>query len=88
MLFLSFNIWHYQHYPWRQSAAADPLWYVRELENLTEEDGMTGGGDVGYFIENRTIINLDGLINSVDSCEHLQNFTANQYLDKIGVDYI
>jgi len=26
--------------------------------------GMTGGGNVGYFIRDRTIINMDGLINS------------------------
>jgi len=90
-LFLSFNNWHFQHFPWRQSAAADPIWYVRKLESLTEEGsliGMTGGGDVGYFIENRTIINLDGLINGVEYYDHLQNFTANRYLDRIGLDYI
>ena len=26
--------------------------------------GMTGGGNVGYFIQDRTIVNMDGLINS------------------------
>jgi hypothetical protein len=90
-LVLSFNMWHFQQFPWRQSTTSDPIWYVRELENMTEEGsliGMTGGGDVGYFIEGRTITNLDGLINGVEYFEHLQNFTAPRYLDKIGLDYI
>src|SRR3990172_13312504 len=26
--------------------------------------GMTGGGNVGYLIHDRTIVNMDGLINS------------------------
>jgi hypothetical protein len=90
-LLVSFNIWHLRVFPFNQPSSADPLWYVRELENLTEEGsliGMTGGGDTGYFIEGRTIINLDGLINGVEYYEHLQNFTTDQYLTRIGLDYI
>jgi hypothetical protein len=61
------------------------------LENLAQEGSLittTDGADVGYFIQGRTITNLDGLIYGVEYFEHLQNFTANRYLDTIGMDYI
>ena len=67
------------------------FWYIKELEAMTEEGsliGMTGGGDVGYFIGNRTISNGDGLINGLEYYAHLQNFTANQYLVRIGLDFV
>jgi hypothetical protein len=50
--------------------------------------GMTGAGSTGYFIQDRTIVNLDGLINSVEYFIHLQNSTADEYFESIGGDYI
>jgi hypothetical protein len=50
--------------------------------------GMTGGGNVGYFIQDRTIVNMDGLINSYP---YFQSNKANQgsdYLYEMGLDYI
>ena len=38
--------------------------------------GMTGGGNTGYFIHDRTIVNMDGLINSYDYFHALQNREA------------
>lgn len=64
---------------------------VRALEERTQEGsliGMTGGGETAYFIENRTIVNLDGLINSLGYFEALKAGTANDYLDAMGLDYV
>ena len=50
--------------------------------------GMTGGGNVGYFIKDRTIVNMDGLINSNDYFHALQNKEAPTYLYQHGVQII
>jgi len=61
------------------------------LESNTEPGsviGMTGGGNVGYFIKDRTIINMDGLINSYDYFQKLQRREAGKYLAESGMNYI
>ena len=61
------------------------------LEEHTEPGsliGMTGGGNAGYFINDRTIVNMDGLINSYDYFRALQTRNAGDYLANIGLDYI
>ncbi len=64
---------------------------VRFLEANTEPGaliGMTGGGMAGYLIHDRTIVNLDGLINSVEYFRLLRQFESDEYLDRIGLDYV
>ena len=61
------------------------------LEEHTEPGsiiGLTGGGNVGYFIQDRTIVNMDGLINSYAYFQALQNRTGGAYLQNIGLDYV
>ncbi len=50
--------------------------------------GMTGGGSVGYFIHNRTIVNIDGLINSTDYFKDLKAGTSSDYLYETGMRYV
>lgn len=50
--------------------------------------GMTGGGSVGYFIHDRAIINMDGLINSNDYFHALQNKQALEYLRSRGLQIV
>jgi hypothetical protein len=50
--------------------------------------GMTGGGNVGYYIRGRTIVNMDGLINSPAYFEALKLGQASDFLTAIGVDYV
>jgi hypothetical protein len=50
--------------------------------------GMTGGGNVGYFIHDRTIVNMDGLINSYDYFKAVQNGDAAAYLRQHNVQII
>jgi hypothetical protein len=67
------------------------LWGARGLEEATEPGaliGSTGGGVIAYFIQDRVIVNLDGLMNSKEYFERLQNGTASEYLDRIGLDYV
>jgi len=64
---------------------------VRALERETEPGsliGSPGGGVVAYFIQDRTIVNLDGLMNSVEYFEALKAGRPEVYLDQIGLDYI
>lgn len=64
---------------------------ARELEGVTEPGaliGTTGGGGLSYFIQGRAIVNLDGLMNSVEYFEMMQAGTADEYLDRIGLDYV
>jgi hypothetical protein len=61
------------------------------LEAHTESGstiGLTGGGNAGYFVHNRTVINMDGLINSSEYFKRLQERTAGEYLADQGMDYI
>ncbi len=64
---------------------------IRELEQYTEENsliGMTGGGETAYFIQDRTIVNVDGLINSVEYFNALKSGTADKFLDNMNLDYV
>ncbi len=69
----------------------DYLLAIRELEKYTDEGsliGMTGGGTTAYFIQNRTIVNLDGLINSAEYFQAMKTGTAGEFLDKLPLDYV
>lgn len=64
---------------------------ARALEQYTEPGatiGTTGGGIVAYFINNRTIINLDGLINSPEYFQRMRRGKTTEYFDRIGLDYV
>ncbi len=50
--------------------------------------GMTGGGIAGYFIHERTIVNMDGLINSSDYFHAVQNREAPQFLHERGLTVV
>lgn len=71
--------------------SANYLASTRELEKQTDEGsliGMTGGGTTAYFIQNRTIVNMDGLINSAEYFQSLKTGTANEFLDRIPLNYV
>ena len=61
------------------------------VEENTEEGsliGMTGGGNLGYFIENRTIVNMDGLINSYEYFQAHKDGCGDEYFAEMGLDYV
>lgn len=79
--------------PWQVSAENAEYYVigVRELEAATEPGaiiGSTGGGVIAYFVKDRTIVNLDGLMNTTAYFEALKSGKAAAYLDEIGLDYV
>jgi hypothetical protein len=50
--------------------------------------GMTGGGNAGYFIQDRAVVNMDGLINSYDYFRAMKAGTGADYLYDTGLRYV
>jgi hypothetical protein len=73
-------------------AANEPYMEISAfLEQHTEPGsiiGMTGGGNAAYFIRDRTIINMDGLINSYQYFQLLKEKEAGKYLAELGMNYV
>jgi hypothetical protein len=64
---------------------------ARWLEANTETDAriaITGAGNLAYFIQDRTIVNMDGLMNTVDYLHALEAEKGADYLAGLGVDYV
>lgn len=81
-----------QRMPYKDPLAGQPYMDMLPiLEGYTEPGaliGMTGGGNAGYFIKGRTIVNMDGLINSYPYFQSLKANQGGKYLANIGLDYI
>jgi hypothetical protein len=50
--------------------------------------GMTGGGNNGYFIKDRTVVNMDGLINSPEYFQALKDGEAANFLTGQGMTIV
>lgn len=78
--------------PYGVHAAGTPYTpIVPFLEANTEPGsliGMTGGGNVGYLMPSRTIVNMDGLINSYAYFLSMQAGTGADYLYNTGLRYV
>lgn len=91
---MSWGYWSYVHatMTYHEWSAQDSYMDLASfLEQHTEPGsviGMTGGGNVGYFIHDRTVVNMDGLINSYQYFELLKNKEAGKYLADIGMNYV
>jgi len=78
---------HYNYFP-ADRPYLEVLPYIEQNTQPGDIIGMTGGGNAGYFIHNRTIVNMDGLINSNEYFHALQNGTAATFLRKRKVTII
>ena len=93
-IIMGISYWNYvyQAMPYGKSAADSPYNDIATfLETYTEPGsmiGMTGGGNAGYFISDRVVVNMDGLINSYEYFQLLKQREAGTYLAEIGMDYI
>jgi len=89
---ISFWQWIQNTMPYNHWAADTPYMdIVPLLEEHTEPGsliGLTGGGNVGYFIQDRAIVNMDGLINSYAYFQALQAHQGGEYLYNVGLDYV
>ncbi len=77
----------YNFYP-KDKPYMDVLQFLQDNTPPGSIIGMTGGGNTGYFLQDRTIVNMDGLINSNDYFHALQNREAAQFLHQHGVQII
>lgn len=50
--------------------------------------GTPGGGSLSYFIQDRTIVNLDGLMNSKEYFDALKKFDTHGLLQASQVEFI
>ena len=93
-IFLVLGFFGYMLAGLRPNANPDSHYYVHRpawLEANTEPDAriaVTGAGNLGYFTEGRTIVNMDGLMNSYAYFQALQNGTGADFLAELGVDYV
>ncbi|MDO9545440.1 MAG: hypothetical protein Q7J07_01660 [Pelolinea sp.] len=62
--------------------------FIRTQTESGDVIGMTGGGLTAYFVPDRTILNLDGLINSADYFSKLKDGKITEYLIENNVKYI
>ncbi len=67
---------------------ADVVPFLEEHTHPGDIIGMTGGGNVGYFLHDRTIVNMDGLINSTEYFKDMQAGTGSDYLYQSGMRYV
>lgn len=84
------NTWNF---PYRVKAQNrdEYLSDTRFLEKATKPGsliGMTGGGTFAYFIRDRTIVNMDGLINSDEYFKSMKEGNGALFWDKMGLDYV
>lgn len=64
-----------------------PSW----LEANTEPGAwiaMTGSGSTGYFIEGRTVLNIDGLSNSYQFFQMMKEGRGAEFMEAMGLDYV
>ena len=71
------------------------LYHIEAEKQFIEEEtqpgdviGMTGGGVLGYFIPDRTFVNLDGLINSPAYFDLMKSNRTDLYFDEINLNYV
>jgi hypothetical protein len=90
-IIFTFNVW--QILRWNVGLRSQHP-YITEteiIENNTQPGsviGMTGGGVTAYFIHDRTVVNLDGLINGNAYYQQLKVGNADQYFASINLKYV
>jgi hypothetical protein len=88
---ISFSLLLGHRYSYNAFPDDENMVQTRFIEDNTEPGslvGMTGGGTTAYFIKDRTIINLDGLINSNKYFESLRAGEGALFLQELGLEYV
>jgi hypothetical protein len=86
----------YARYIWPRwdSAPLSEHAYIKRANWLEENTppgaviAASGSGSIGYFTQGRSIVNMDGLMNSIEYLEHMQAGPGADYLAEIGVEYV
>ncbi|MCE1255003.1 MAG: hypothetical protein LWX83_15830 [Anaerolineae bacterium] len=74
--------------PENEEAYRGGMWILEQHTEPGSIIGSTGGGVIAYFIHDRTIVNMDGLMNSDEYFQMMENREAYKYYDRIGMDYV
>ncbi len=74
--------------PENEDAYRGGMWILEQHTEPGAIIGSTGGGVIAYFIHDRTIVNMDGLMNSYEYFQLMENRQTSQYYDRIGMDYV
>lgn len=88
------RFWQFVNYAMPRGVFAEDRPYMEVVAYIeantmpNEIIGMTGGGNVGYFIKDRTIVNMDGLINSYEYFRVLQAGNAATHLHEKGMTVV
>lgn len=61
---------------------------LEEATPVSAVIGTPGGGSLSYFIQDRTIVNLDGLMNSKEYFDALQQFDTHKQMQDTGIQFI
>lgn len=86
-----FARWAYEAYPWQNDHLHPYLFQAQWVEAHTEPGaviGATGAGALGYFVQGRQVINLDGLISTPAYFHALREGRGVAYLQAHGVRYV
>ena len=80
-------------YPWKVNPklAEDYLVIPRMVEEQTKPGsviGTPGGGSLSYFITDRVIVNLDGLMNSKEYFDGLRSSDTYEIMKRSNIQYI
>ena len=81
------------HFPYQlqtksEGPYADEVHFIESATQPGSLIGMTGGGTTAYFITDRTIVNMDGLINSGEYFKLLKNGRGALFFDQMKLDYV
>lgn len=85
------NVWQLSRWDMGNASQHPYLTETQQIEQNTPSGsviGMTGGGVTAYFIHDRTIVNLDGLINGLEYYQQLQKGNADAYFKSINMQYV
>ena len=92
-LLVNFEVWLGRNFPLVRPED-DVHIYIAEARWLEANTpagstiGMSGGGTAAYFMADRTLVNLDGLINSTDYFQQVKNGRGREAVDGFGLDYV
>jgi len=81
------------HFPYQlqtnsEEPYADEVHFIESVTQPGSLIGMTGGGTTAYFVTDRTIVNMDGLINSAEYFKLLKNGKGALFFDQMKLDYV
>ena len=82
-----------ENYPWvvpadQQTAYLDGVLALENATPVGSRIGSTGGGTIAYFIQDRTIVNMDGLMNSYQYFQKMKNGQGGKALDAMGLNFV